>query len=125
MQASANPPEWPKSIIPRQDSYWRSEDNMREANPMLILERGETVLMPPAIWFQAVGDTLHDYKDPDSKGDLNEPQRFVENYKKAGGDIALIYFEGPRIAGHAADLSKMGSNFEQMIAFVRQHVPAA
>ena len=124
-QASANPPEWPKSIIPRQDLYWQSEANMAEANPMLILERGETVLMPPAIWFQASGDTLHDYKDPDSNFPGNEPQRFVENYKKAGGDIALIYFDGPRVTGHAADLSKMGSNFEQMIAFVRRHMPVA
>ncbi len=41
--ADANPPEWPKSIIPRQDSYWRSEANMAEGNPMLALERGEKV----------------------------------------------------------------------------------
>jgi acetyl esterase len=33
--AGANPPEWPKTIIPRQDAYWRSEANMKEHNPML------------------------------------------------------------------------------------------
>ena len=49
----ANPPEWPKSIIARHDSYWRSEANMAEGNPLLALERGEKVLTPPAIWFQA------------------------------------------------------------------------
>jgi acetyl esterase/lipase len=38
--AGANPPEWPKTIIPRHDAYWRSEDNMAEGNPMLALERG-------------------------------------------------------------------------------------
>ena len=65
--ASANPPEWPKSIIARQDSYWRSEANMAEGNPMLALERGEKVLTPPAIWFQGRGDMLHDYKDEESK----------------------------------------------------------
>ena len=31
---------------PRQDSYWRSEDNMAEGNPMLALERGEKVADP-------------------------------------------------------------------------------
>jgi acetyl esterase/lipase len=36
--AGAEPPEWPKSIIPRQDAYWRSEANMAEGNPMLALE---------------------------------------------------------------------------------------
>ena len=61
----ANPPEWPKSIIARQDSYWRGEANMAEGNPMLALERGEKVLTPPAIWFQAHGDLMHDYKDED------------------------------------------------------------
>ena len=31
--AGANPPEWPKSIIPRQDAYWRSEANMAGGQP--------------------------------------------------------------------------------------------
>ena len=120
----ANPPEWPKSIIARQDSYWRSEANMAEGNPLLALERGETVLTPPALWFQAHGDMMHDYKDEDSSFAGNEPQRFVANYRKAGGDIELIYFEGPRMAGHSPDLSKMGANFDRMVAFVGRHMKA-
>src|SRR5256885_4878396 len=58
--ASANPPEWPKSIIPRQDAYWQNEANMAEGNPLLALQRGGQVLTPPAIWFQGRGDTLPD-----------------------------------------------------------------
>jgi acetyl esterase len=42
--AGANPPEWPKSIIPRHDAYWRNEANMAEGNPMLALERDEKVV---------------------------------------------------------------------------------
>ena len=118
----ANPPEWPKSIIARQDAYWRSEANMAEGSPMLALERGETVRTPPAIWFQAHGDMMHDYKDEDSSFPGNEPQRFVANYRKAGGEIDLVYFDGPRMAGHSPDLSKMGANFERMVEFVRQHM---
>jgi hypothetical protein len=53
-QAGANPPEWPKSIIARQDAYWQSEANMAEGNPTLILERGEKVLTPPAVWSRAL-----------------------------------------------------------------------
>ena len=118
----ANPPEWPKSIIARHDSYWRGDANMIEGNPMLALERGETVVMPPALWFQAHGDMMHDYKDEDLSFPGNEPQRFVANYKKAGGEIDLIYFEGPRMAGHSPDLANMGSNFERMVEFVGQHI---
>ena len=49
------------SIIARQDSYWRTEANMAEGNPMLALERGEKLLTPPAVWYQSRGDNMHDY----------------------------------------------------------------
>jgi len=121
-QASANPPEWPKSIIPRHDAYWRSEASMAEGNPMLALERGEKVLTPPAIWFQGRGDGLHDYKDAEGSFAGNEPQRFVANYRKAGGEIALEYIDAERHAGHSPDLSQTGDMFERMVGFVGRHI---
>jgi len=114
--------EWPTSIIPRHDSYWRNEASMAEGNPMLALERGEKVLTPPAIWFQGRGDLVHDYKDVDASFPGNEPQRFVANYRKAGGDITLHYIDAARHAGHSPDLSKTGDMFERMVAFVRRHI---
>jgi acetyl esterase len=120
--AGPNPPEWPKSIIARQDSYWRSEANMAEGNPMLALERGEKVQIPPAIWFQGRGDMLHDYKDADSDFPGNEPQRFVANYRKAGGEIELHYLDMDRHAGHAPDLSKTGDMFARMVEWVGRHI---
>jgi len=120
--AGPNPPEWPKSIIPRQDAYWRSEANMKEGNPMLALERGEKVLTPPAVWFQGRGDLLHDYKDAEGSFPGNEPQRFVANYRKAGGEITLEYIDAERHAGHAPDLSKTGDMFERMVAFVGRYI---
>jgi acetyl esterase/lipase len=122
-QAVANPPEWPKSIIGRHDSYWRTEANMAEGNPMLALERSEKVKLPPAVWYQGRGDGMHDYKDPESTFDGNEPQRFVANYKKAGGDISLVYVDSERHAGHSPDLSQTGDMFKQMVAFVQKHIP--
>jgi hypothetical protein len=120
--AAANPPDWPKSIMARQDSYWRSEANMEEGNPMLALERGEPVLTPPAVWFQGRDDTLHDYKDTESTFDGNEPQRFCANYAKAGGSISLEYIGMSRGVGHAPDLSKTGDMFDRMVAFIGRHV---
>ena len=52
----------------------------------------------------------------------NEPQRFVANYNKAGGDIALDYIEMERHAGHSPDLTQTGDMFERMVAFVGKHV---
>ena len=122
--ASDSPPEWPKSVITRQDAYWLSEANMGEGNPTLALERGENVETPPAVWFQGRGDTMHDYKDVESDFPGNEPQRFVAAYRKAGGEIALEYFEGDRHPGHSPDLSKTGDMFERMVHFVQGHVKA-
>jgi acetyl esterase len=116
--------EWPKSIIPRHDAYWRDEATMAEGNPMLALERGEKVSTPPAIWFQGRGDLVHDYKDVDARFPGNEPQRFVANYRKAGGDITLYYIDAERHAGQSPDLSKTGDMFERMAAFVHKHVKA-
>jgi acetyl esterase len=118
----ANPPEWPKSIIPRHDAYWRSEANMAEGNPMLALERGEKVATPPAVWFQGRGDAVHDYKDLEASFPGNEPQRFVAAYRKAGGEIALEYIDAERHAGHSPDLSQTGDMFARMVAFVHRHI---
>ena len=86
---------------------------MAEGNPTLALERGEKVLTPPAIWFQAHGDIMHDYKDTESTFDGNEPQRFCADYAKAGGAIALEYIDMERKAGSSPDLSKCGAMFGQ------------
>ena len=120
--AQPNPPEWPKSIIARQDSYWKSEANMAEGNPLLALERGQKVMLPPAMWFQGQGDMLHDYKDPETSFPGNEPQRFVDLYKKAGGDIGLDYIAMERHAGHSPDLSKAGDLFERIEKFIKARV---
>ncbi|MGB6505030.1 MAG: alpha/beta hydrolase [Xanthobacteraceae bacterium] len=123
-RAIARGEEWGKSIVPRHDAYWRNEETMAEGNPMLALERGETVQLPPAIWFQARGDDVHDYKDVESSFPANEPQRFVANYRKAGGDIELVYIEMERHKGHSPDLSQIGGAFADMVKFVGKHIKA-
>jgi len=35
------------------DQYWKTEDAMAEGSPVIALERGERVEMPPAIYLQA------------------------------------------------------------------------
>jgi acetyl esterase len=116
--------EWGKSIVPRHDKYWINEANMSEGNPLLALERGEDVQLPPAIWFQGRGDTLHDYKDPESNFPGNEPQRFAAAYRKGGGDIELVYIDMDRHVGHSPDLSKIPGAFARMVEFVRRHTAA-
>ena len=72
---------------------------MAEGNPILLLERGEKVQTPPALWLQGQPDIVHDYHDPDYAGPEHEPQRFVNNYRKAGGEIDLLYVDNAKKAG--------------------------
>jgi hypothetical protein len=80
--------------------------------------------LPPAIWFQPRGDTMHDYKDPESHFPGNEPERFCADYKKAGGDFTLEHIDMERQGGHAPDLSQCGEMFAHMVDFVGRHVGA-
>ena len=120
--AAKNPPaDWAPDIINRHQQFWVTEDNMSEASCMLMLERGEKVSLPPAIWHQQRGDMMHDYKDDDYKGPESEAPRFVKNYRNAGGDIELTYFDSDRQPGHSPDMSKIGDTFERMLGFVGKH----
>ena len=49
--------------------------------------------MPAVVCLQGRPYIVHDYHDPDSAFPGNEPERFVSNYRKAGGDIEIAYFD--------------------------------
>ncbi len=63
---------------------------MADGNPMLMLEKGEKVPTPPALWLQGRPDPVHDYHDANSSFPGTEPERFTANYRKAGGTIELM-----------------------------------
>jgi acetyl esterase len=84
---------WVGDIPERQSSFWKNDENMIDGNPMLMLERGEKVSMPPALWVQGRPDPVHDYRDPESPVALNEPERFAASYRKAGGTIETLYID--------------------------------
>ncbi len=108
------PAAWVGDIPESHDTYWRTLDAMADGNPMLALETGEAVETPPALWIQGQPDPVHDYRDPDSPLDLNEPERFVANYRNAGGDIDLLHIEQ---ATRSSDTS-----FQPLAAFLRKHL---
>lgn len=111
---AANPAAWVGDIPESHDRYWVSEENMAEGNPVLALERGEPVETPPAMWVQGRPDEVHDYRDPESDLDVNEPERFVRDYRKAGGDIELLYIDQ---AGCSTSAS-----FDPLARFFCQHL---
>ncbi|HEX5326949.1 MAG TPA: alpha/beta hydrolase [Acetobacteraceae bacterium] len=112
--ASADPPAWSNNMKERHDLYWRTEAAMEEGNPMLALERGERVQTPPALWIQGRPDPVHDYHDPNSEVPGNEPERFVTNYRRAGGTIELRPVE---------QALRETASIEPLIAFLRAAMP--
>ena len=67
------------------ESYFRSQETMKEGNPQLILERGETTELPPMLIVQPTPDEMI----PEAI-----PKRFVTTYRAAGGPITLEWFPG-------------------------------
>ena len=67
------------------DKYWGGEAAMTEGNPLLALERGEKIHMPPVLYLQGTADVAHPkiYRD-----------QFVASYRKAGGRVDLHLFDG-------------------------------
>lgn len=89
-------------IIACHDKYFGNEENMREGNPPLILERKETVSLPPLLMFQG-GD------DPRLPPDM--ATRVAELYLEAGGEAEALVYPGQ---GHA--LSEWPEALQEEIA---------
>ena len=86
LKAKGQPyPEVVDRVLPCHDEYWKTEDAMAEANPVLALERGEALELPPALYLQGSRDVAHPRPDLD---------RFVTLYRKAGGRVDLEILDG-------------------------------
>ena len=72
-------------LVEAHDAYWRSEAEMEEGNPQLILERGEAGTLPPAIVVQGLAD---DNVTPDMA------DRFAAAWHGRGGRLELHKFDG-------------------------------
>src|SRR3954447_15099923 len=71
-------------LVAAHDAYWRSEAEMEEGNPQLILERGEAGALPPAIVVQVLAD---DNVPPDRAA------RFAAAWRTGGGRLELHKFD--------------------------------
>lgn len=110
--AGDQPASWAEGMPAKHHTYWVDEDTMTEGNPMLALERGDAVEMPPALWVQGKPDVVHDYRDLDSDTGLNEPERFVKNYRAAGGEMHLLYVDYETREGQAS-INPLGIFFRE------------
>jgi len=114
---------WTPGPIEGHRAYWPGEAEMSDGSPVLILERGEKVRTPPALWIQTPNDPQHNYRDPEGGFDGNEPERFADRYRKAGGAIDLVYFDAPqRFTSVAPDSAAARDAFRRITEFLHQHL---
>jgi len=104
-------PDLLDQVIPLHDKYWKTEEAMAEGNPVLALERGERVELPPALYIQGTEDVAHPRVDLD---------RFVTQYRRAGGSVELALFEGVAegFVIRKPSLPASGQALEKIIKFV-------
>jgi acetyl esterase len=76
------------------DAFWPDEAAMEDANPQIILDRGESKNLPPALLLQGTTD---DNVTPDMA------DRFAAAYQTAGGTLELVKFPGQPHAFIARD----------------------
>jgi acetyl esterase len=95
-------------------AYWPDEAAMADANPQLILERGEAGPPPPALELQGTND---DNVVPDMA------DRFAAAYRKAGGMLELVKFPGAPHAFTARDPNSADARraLELITDFVLRH----
>ena len=70
-------------LVTATESYFLTQDAIKEGNPQQILERKEEVNLPPTLVLQGTADL---------NLPLSIPNRFLESYRAAGGCMELEYF---------------------------------
>ena len=83
----------PAACTDRHDIYWKTEADDGRGQPDADAGARREGVMPPALWLQGRPDLTHDYHDPDSNFPATSPSGSSRNYRKAGGDIEIAYFD--------------------------------
>lgn len=108
-------PDLVDQVLPNHDAYWQTEQAMAEGSPVLALERGERVELPPVLYLQGTEDLAH------PRPDL---ERFVAAYRKAGGRLELELYqgEGQAFIKSNADSPNAEKALDRIIEFVHREM---
>jgi acetyl esterase/lipase len=116
LKAGGKPyPDLVDQVLPSHDQYWTTEEAMAEGNPVLALERGEPVDLPPVLYLQGTRDLAHPRPDLD---------RFVAQYRRRGGQVELELYEGEGQAFITRNASSPNAAkaTEKIIEFVHRQI---
>ena len=106
MVAKANDSE---RLVTNTEGYFLTEDAMHEGNPQELLDRGESVSMPPALVIHGTAD---------ENVPVEHAERFVAAYAAAGGTVQFEKFEGEP-HGFA---NEEGPQTDRMVQTVKEYI---
>ncbi|MCI0798592.1 MAG: alpha/beta hydrolase [Chloroflexi bacterium] len=115
LRQDCTPPEgMAERTPPMHEQYWGTEEAMAEGAPARILAGGEKTALPPTLTLRRSYEAAHPRPDFDE---------FVNQYRKAGGQIDVTIFEEEG-EGVLRDLSSQIAQqaLEEMSAFIDQHL---
>ena len=115
LRQDCTPPEGMAERTPAMhEQYWGTEEAMAEGAPARILAGGEKTALPPTLTLRRSYEAAHPRPDFDE---------FVNQYRKAGGQIDVTIFEEEG-EGVLRDLSSQIAQqaLEEMSAFIDQHL---
>lgn len=73
--------------VAQQERYWLTEEAMGEGSPLLALQRGDRVELPPILYVQNPADELHP---------RHLMEGFIAAYGAKGGRLETHFFEGAK-----------------------------
>jgi acetyl esterase/lipase len=103
-----------EELVKNHETYFGNEETQIEATPALAIERGEKVYLPPALVFQGTADQWTP---------VELAQRLAADYRRAGGEIDLLLFDGARhtfVNEHPFEPNSVKA-VEAMKAFIKAH----
>lgn len=104
-----------EDIVRRTKAYFLTTDVMKQANPQMMIERGDPMRLPPVLIIQ--GDT-------DDNIPNYVPLMFVDTYAGAGGSVQIEWFPG-MAHGFAVQAGEESDRaIEVMRAFVAKQIGA-
>lgn len=100
-------------VIPDHEKFWLTEDAMQEGAPAAALERGEVMDLPPILCIQGDADIVHPREHLD---------RFVQAYRMAGGQAALLLYrdQAEGFITKQPDAAASGEAIRDIVAFIKR-----
>lgn len=101
-------------LIENHHAFWGDEAAMSEGSPPAILDRGEKVVLPPALVFGG---------DSDEWVPVETMRRLTEGWRKAGGEVELQLYPGQKhgFMTGKPEAPYAGPALARMKAFIRRH----